>query len=633
MLPKLRLVSCLMGLTKEATGNKIITNNFSVLKHADSDITVCLAGNPNVGKSTVFNALTGMHQHTGNWAGKTVETAVGTFWHIGRRIVLIDTPGTYSLDALSAEEEVARDFILNGDADVCVIVCDATSFERNLNLCLQISKLKRNTILCLNFIDEADKKDIIIDNKRLSVMLGIPVISVSARNNKGLDVLRDEIVKLKDIGNHCTLPTALYTPEKICEECICSSINPREKDGKIDLILAGKITAFPFMLLLLLLTFWITIKGANYPSQLLSNILFSFEKWLYNALAHIGVPLFINELFTHGIFRTLAWIVSVMLPPMAIFFPLFTLLEDSGYLPRIAFCLDRCFKKCNACGKQSLTMCMGFGCNAAGIIGCRIIDSKRERLIAILTNSLVPCNGRFPLLISIITMFFVNGMGGSFLSALMLTALILLSVSMTFLASFILSKTVLRGVPSAFTLELPPYRRPQIIKTLTRSIFDRTLFVLYRAVISAIPAGLIIWLAANITVSGATLLTHTANFLNPFANLLGLDGVILLAFLLGMPANEIVIPIIIMAYLGGGNLQSISNLSALKSIFVDNGWTILTALNVMLFSLFHWPCTTSILTVKKETGSLKWTALAFILPTIIGIIVCMLTTLVYNLII
>ena len=630
---KLRLVRRLMGLTKEATGSKIIANNFSILKKADSDITVCLAGNPNVGKSTVFNALTGMHQHTGNWAGKTVETAVGSFSHGGRRIVLIDTPGTYSLDALSAEEEVARDFILNGGADVCILVCDATALERNLNLCLQITELKRNTILCLNFIDEADKKHIEIDNKRLSLMLGIPVISVSARQGAGLDTLRDEIVKLKDIGNRYLPKGVERTPEKICGECIFSPRNPRERDAKIDRILAGKITAFPFMLLLLLLTFWITIKGANYPSQLLSKVLFSIEAWLYSTFGNIGVPHVLNELFSHGIFRTLAWIVSVMLPPMAIFFPLFTLLEDSGYLPRIAFCLDRGFKKCNACGKQSLTMCMGFGCNAAGIIGCRIIDSKRERLIAILTNSLVPCNGRFPLLISIITMFFVSGAGGSFLSAFMLTCLILLSVGMTFLASFLLSKTVLKGVPSAFTLELPPYRRPQIVKTLTRSIFDRTLFVLYRAVISAIPAGLIIWLSANITISGGTLLTHTANLLDPFARLMGLDGVILLAFILGMPANEIVIPIVIMAYLGGGNLQSISDLTVLRTIFVNNGWTTLTALNVMLFSLFHWPCTTSILTIKKETGSLKWTALAFILPTIIGIIVCMLTTLVYNLII
>ncbi len=626
-----------MGLSKNATGISLISGDFSALKRNDSDITVCLCGNPNVGKSTVFNALTGLHQHTGNWAGKTVETAIGSFNYLGRRIVLIDTPGTYSLSPHSKEEEVARDFILYGSAEVNVTVCDATALERNLNLILQITERLKNTILCLNFADEIKNRGIEIDTERLSVLLGIPVIKISARKNIGLDSLMDEIVKIADIGNiegknkpELSGEEINRKAHKIYNECVVSGKTARERDRKIDKILTGRVTAFPLMLLLLALTFWITIKGANYPTELLSSLLFSLEDILYSFFADIGLPVFINELLIHGVFRVVAWIVSVMLPPMAIFFPLFTLLEDSGYLPRIAFCLDGCFKRCNACGKQSLTMCMGFGCNAAGIIGCRIIDSPRERLIAILTNSFVPCNGRFPLLISIITMFFVTGIGGSFLSALMLTALILAGIFMTLLVSYILSKTVLRGIPSAFTLELPPYRRPEIVKTLVRSVFDRTLFVLGRAVISAVPAGLIIWLAANITVGDASILSHLSSFLDPFAALLGLDGVILLAFILGLPANEIVIPIIIMAYMGTSTLSSINDLTVLRQLFVDNGWTMLTALNVMLFSLFHWPCMTSLLTIKKETGSLKWTALGFILPTIIGIIVCMLTTLVYN---
>lgn len=626
-----------MGLSRKATGISLLSNNFSELKKNTKDITVCLSGNPNVGKSTVFNALTGMHQHTGNWSGKTVETAIGTFSYLGRQIILIDTPGTYSLTAHSKEEEVARDFILYGGADVNVTVCDATALERNLNLIIQITEVLKNTVLCLNFADETKKHGILIDTDKLSKHLGIPVVKISARKNIGINSLLDEILKVADINILNKEKSISLSHEeinlkahKIFTACITSNKKVRERDKKIDKFLTGKITAFPLMLLLLALTFWLTIKGANYPTEFLSKILFSLEETLYGLLQNIGIPTILNDMLIHGVFKTVVWIVSVMLPPMAIFFPLFTLLEDSGYLPRIAFCLDRCFKKCNACGKQSLTMCMGFGCNAAGIIGCRIIDSPRERLIAILTNSFVPCNGRFPLLISIITMFFVSNIGGSFFSALLLTAFILAGILMTLLVSYILSKTVLRGIPSAFTLELPPYRRPEIVKTLVRSVFDRTLFVLGRAVASAAPAGFIIWLCANITVGETSILSHLSSFLDPFASLLGLDGVILLAFIFALPANEIVIPIIIMAYMGTGNLNSIGDLAVLRQLFIDSGWTMLTALNIMLFSLFHWPCMTSLLTIKKETGSIKWTLLGFILPTIVGILLCMFTTLIYN---
>lgn len=627
-----------MGLTKTTTLSLLSSSDFSSLKTNANDITVCLSGNPNVGKSTVFNALTGLHQHTGNWSGKTVDTAVGYFSHRGRKIILIDTPGTYSLHPHSKEEEVARDFILNGGAKVTVTVCDATALERNLNLILQIKEQVPNNILCLNFADELSSKGVEINIEKLEKLLKIPVIKISAKKNMGIEELKDTIIKLADLHFEQEKKDPLSSEEinkrahNIFKECVTTFKEARAKDRKIDKILAGKLTAFPFMLILLALVFWITIKGANYPSELLSSLFFGIEENLYNFLIDLGIPLKICELLIHGIYRVVVWIVSVMLPPMAIFFPLFTLLEDSGYLPRIAFCLDRGFKKCNSCGKQSLTMCMGFGCNAAGVVGCRIIDSKRERIIAILTNSFVPCNGKFPLLISVITMFFV-GIGGSLYSAFLLTILILLGVSFTFLTSFLLSKTVLRGLPSAFSLELPPYRKPQIVKTLIRSVFDRTLFVLGRALISAVPAGAIIWLFANLYVGDVSLLKFISELLNPFASILGLDGVILLAFILSFPANEIVIPVIIMAYMGNSSLGSISDLTVLKELFINNGWNILTALNIMLFSLFHFPCMTTLLTIKKETGSFKWTLLGFLLPTIIGIALCMITTFIYKVLI
>lgn len=402
--------------------------------------------------------------------------------------------------------------------------------------------------------------------------------------------------------------------------------NYQKRDRKIDHFLTSKWTGIPFMLLLLMGIFWITIEGANVPSSLL----FEFFTWLEGHISSfflsLSFPVWLHDLLVLGIYRVVAWVTAVMLPPMAIFFPLFTLLEDLGVLPRIAFNLDRGFKKCKTCGKQALTMCMGFGCNAAGVTGARIIDSPRERLIAILTNSFVPCNGRFPTLISIITMFFVgvSMQGGlqTICNVLILTAMILLGIFMTFFISNILSKTILKGIPSSFTLELPPYRKPQIGKVIVRSIFDRTLFVLGRALVVAVPAGLLIWVMANVSIGGISVLQQCANFLDPFAKLLGLDGIILMAFILGFPANEIVIPIIIMAYMQTGSLSEFDNLLALKGLLVSHGWTWVTALCTMLFSLMHWPCSTTCLTIKKETGSWKWTFLSFLIPTVCGIVVC-----------
>lgn len=436
-------------------------------------------------------------------------------------------------------------------------------------------------------------------------------------NNITKDKLRDKIVS-----------GIVREAESLCSDTVSfdkDSLNTR--DRKIDKILTGKWTGFPIMLALLTGVFWLTITGANFPSALLSNAMFWVEGRITELFHFLKAPDWLHGMLVLGVFRVLSWVVSVMLPPMAIFFPLFTLLEDLGYLPRVAFNLDKYFKKCSACGKQALTMCMGFGCNAAGVMGCRIIDSPRERLIAIITNSFVPCNGRFPILISILTMFFAGYVSAPFKSvffSFLLTFVIILGVLMTFAVSKILSKTILKGMPSSFTLELPPYRKPQIGKIFIRSIFDRTLFVLGRAVVVAAPAGLAIWLMANLSFGGMTLLARCSDFLDPFAKLLGMDGVILLAFILGFPANEIVIPIIIMTYMASGTIFEFENLGDLKRLLVDNGWTWITAVSTMLFSLMHWPCSTTCLTIKKETQSLKWTAVSFAVPTAAGIIVCFL---------
>jgi ferrous iron transport protein B len=713
------------------------------------DVLVALAGNPNTGKSTVFNALTGLRQHTGNWPGKTVVRAEGAFLHRGERIKLVDLPGTYSLQAGSTDEEVARDFLLFGRPDVTIVVVDATRLERNLNLVLQILEITDRVVVCLNLIDEARRHGISVDADKLEAELGVPVIAAVAREGHGIDEVLEAAVQVAmgevqtrpfriekhaphveeaiaeltavvhdvfpDVPNGRWVALRLLNADEAVHEAVSAgelgylghgegngdasdteddaaeganrgpepppperrslvlstasrlrwtlpgdfhdAVMERtftaagriaaaahttgvkrvgfEMDRKLDGLLTNRWLGFPLMLLILATVFWITIEGANVPSSMLATGLIDIgHPWLQGLARAVGMPGWLNGLLVDGVYLATAWVVAVMLPPMAIFFPLFTLLEDFGYLPRVAFNLDALFRRAGAHGKQALTMCMGFGCNAAGVVATRVIDSPRERLIAIITNNFSLCNGRWPTQILIATIF-IGAVAPPHLAGLVSAAAVVgiavLGIGLMFVASWLLSRTVLKGEASTFSLELPPYRPPRVLQTLYTSVIDRTLIVLGRAVLFAAPAGAVIWLIANVHVGSLSIAEHTIDFLDPVGILLGMNGVILVAYIVAIPANEIVIPTILMLSVlsagmsgvgdGAGVMFELDSVQSMGNVLIGSGWTLLTAVSLMVFSLLHNPCSTTIYTIYKETRSARWTTVATLLPLVMGFVV------------
>jgi len=716
-----------------------------------ADHVVALAGNPNTGKTTVFNALTGLRMHTGNWPGKTIARAEGAFSYEGKRFKVVDLPGTYSLLSASPDEEVARGFLLFGQPDVALIVADATCLERNLNLTLQVLQITRRAVMCLNLMDEARAHKIEVDTRQLARELGIPVVPCAARSGEGipellreiaamaarprdpaplrinlaipglqsaLDQLESELreafpdlpqtrwvalrllegdrevvdaVKSGDLASLSDLTDAAEDeneggagmnphPEGRTDE---ASMSPKSKhildtardlrwrlphnlhdrvteamygeagriagrsvrrlgessrlawQQRVDRLLTHPVTAFPIMVLVLGAVLWLTIAGANWPSTKLAEWLVGFgHPALANLFESLGAPAWLKGVVVDGMYLATAWVIAVMLPPMAIFFPCFTILEDLGFLPRVAFNLDRLFQKVGAHGKQALTMAMGLGCNAAGVVATRVIDSPRERLIAIITNNFSLCNGRWPTQILLASVFLGAVVPHAWSGPVAVGSVLLVTLlgfGLAFFSSWLLARTLLRGEATSFSLELPPYRPPNILRTIYTSLIDRTLIVLWRAVVFAMPAGAIIWLVSNIPVGDASLAQWLITAFDAPAQMIGLTGVILLAYLVAIPANEIVIPTILMFTvlvtgqhgLGeGAGVMFDGDPEVIRRILLSGGWTTLTAVCLMLFSLCHNPCSTTIYTIYKETKSWKWTTVATFLPLVFGIVIC-----------
>ena len=564
-----------------------------------------------MGKSTLFNALTGLHQHTGNWPGKTVGKVSGETTFCGRRFEMIDLPGTYSLTGNSEDEQIAAQYIASGVYDCVIAVCDGSSLERTLILALQILQQTKHMVLCINLMDEASGRGIRIDGKGLAKTLGIPVVLTAAGKKQGLEELLKQALTIENQESTYSFEDPLLAAEELVKQFV--TIDKPEENWRLvlDRILVSRRYGVPILMLVLFLIIFLTVRGANYPSWLLETGFYKGYQLLKSWT--LTWPVWLSGMLIDGMYLTAARVMAVMLPPMAIFFPLFTILEDVGYLPRMAFLLDRPMCKCGGCGKQALTLCMGLGCNAVGVTGCRIIDSPRERLIAIVTNAMIPCNGRFPTLILLGSLFFPQ-----FGAAIIVAACILLGVLGVMAVSGALSSTILRHESSTFLMEMPPFRRPQIGQILIRSLLDRTLFVAGRALQVAAPAGIVLWLFFN-----SSFLGRVVQILDPVGCALGMNGVILLSFCLALPANELVIPVILMAISGEGSLSNTCD----PAILLASGWTWKTAVCTMVFTLFHWPCSTTLLTVYKETKSAAKTAAALLLPTAVGCMLCLLLNL------
>lgn len=590
----------------------------------DKDRIVALVGNPNVGKSTLFNALTGSKQHTGNWPGKTVEVAHGAYEYKGRTYILVDLPGTYSLKSHSLEEQEAVDFLKSGNIDCVVFVGDATCLERNLCFALQVMQISHNFVFCLNLIDEAERKHVEIDLPVLERSLGVPLVGTAASSKRGLDTLREKIRTTTDgfFVGHPVDVSEDQIETKAAEIFEAAIHNKRIFYEPCDRIMAGKWTGYFMVFLLLMLVFYLTIRGANYLSEILENGFVLIGDYLYRIMHNSTA--WLSSLLLDGVYETVSCVMSVMIPPILIFYPLFSFLEELGYLPRVAFLMDHSFSKCGGCGKQALTTMMGFGCNTVGIMGCRIISSPKERMIAILTNSLVPCNGRFPAIIILATI--ICG-GHSAWTTALLCGFISISIAATFFVSWVLNRFLPDEEKPCFYLELPPYRLPRMRNILTRTLFDKIGYIIGRTAIVSVPVGILIWCLRNISVSDKVLLYYISDILDPIGHIMGMNGIIFLAFLLSFPANELLIPLIA-ASLRGASYAAADH--GMVELLQQSGITWSVAVCMLFFTLFHWPCVTTCMTIQRETKSWKWTTLAILLPTIIGVVGCMILSFLLN---